>query len=611
MEFLKIERTFSRKYRLKFIGNKTELSYFLNVVVYDELVHFNFITRQWELYENDLNAFLSCYCHLSITVEHNMPKMVRYDKSLDNIGLSMKLKPYVYQREAIKFVLDNNNALLVLPCGAGKTPSGIGMFIEATERGMISGKGLIVVKASLKTQWVNEVSKFSDLKAVAVESPSSISTYTKSKINKNKKLIKTLDKISDRDRIKEIKLENSKLEERVVTNFKKQFEGYDLFVINYEALLDDTIRQELHSMNLDFIFADEIHMIGSKDSKRSKALQEFEAKIKVGATATPITKNPENVYSIFKFIKPDLFPSWNKFSSDFIKWAGRGRISGVKNSHKLTETIGPYIMIKSKEEISDQLPKLQVNQRYLRLTEEQYDMNNTIMAQLDELKEQDFAIRSKCRTELEAKLNPELQKIGAQILALQTFAQEIANEPKLLEYSDSDFAKKYVVNIKKNPKLDLFMDLVEEIIESGEKVAVFSKFERMQHIITERIHKYDKSIKIAYVNGTLSSQERNREVYDKFRDDPEYKVLLLSDAGAEGLNLSKCKYLIEYDVAGSYAIQTQRHGRLERADSVHDNVFVYQLIAQDSWDEIQLKVVAKKENYDLELIKSLAGQGTT
>lgn len=480
------------------------------------------------------------------------------------------------------------------------------MYIEATERGMIQGKGLIVVKASLKTQWVNEVSKFSDLKAIAIESPSAIASYTKTKINKNKKKIKALDKIADKDKIKELKAENELLEEQVIDKFKKQFEDSDLFVVNYEALLDDTIRQELHKMNLDFIFADEIHMIGSKDSKRSKALHEFQAKIKVGATATPITNNPENIYSIFKFIKPDLFTSWNKFAADYIKWAGRGRIAGVRNGGKLSNTIGPYIMIKSKEEISDQLPKLQVIQRYIRLTDEQYEMNEIIMSQLDELKEQDFQIRSKCRTEFEAKNNPELQKIGAQILALQTFSQEIANEPKLLEESESEFAKKYIVKTKKNPKLDLFMDIVQEIIESGEKVAVFSKFERMQQVITERIHKYDKKIKIAYVNGTLSSKERSVEVYDKFRDNDEYKVLLLSDAGAEGLNLSKCKYLIEYDIANSYAVQTQRHGRLERADSIHDNVCVYQIIAENSWDEIAIKIVEKKENYDLELIKSLA-----
>lgn len=70
-------------------------------------------------------------------------------------------------------------------------------------------------------------------------------------------------------------------------------------------------------------------------------------------------------------------------------------------------------------------------------------------------------------------------------------------------------------------------------------------------------------------------------------------------------NLSACKYLIEYDLANSYAIQTQRHGRLERADSIHSTVYVYQLIMEDSWDEIALKIIDKKESYDYNIIKSL------
>jgi ERCC4-related helicase len=94
-------------------------------------------------------------------------------------------------------------------------------------------------------------------------------------------------------------------------------------------------------------------------------------------------------------------------------------------------------------------------------------------------------------------------------------------------------------------------------------------------------------------------------VYTKFRDNDDYKVLLLTNSGSEGLNLSNCKYLIEYDLADSYAIQTQRHGRIERADSIHDNTIVYQIIATDSYDEIQQKIVSKKESMDFELIKTL------
>lgn len=74
------------------------------------------------------------------------------------------------------------------------------------------------------------------------------------------------------------------------------------------------------------------------------------------------------------------------------------------------------------------------------------------------------------------------------------------------------------------------------------------------------------------------------------------------------VNLSSCKYLIEMEPAESYAVQTQRHGRLERADSIHDTVFVYQLIANGTWDEIALKIVNKKARYDNRIVKGILAE---
>ena len=101
----------------------------------------------------------------------------------------------------------------------------------------------------------------------------------------------------------------------------------------------------------------------------------------------------------------------------------------------------------------------------------------------------------------------------------------------------------------------------------------------------------------------MSSEARYEEVYTKFRDNENCKVLLMSDAGAEGISISWCKYLIEMEPADSYLIQTQRRGRIERADSIHDTVYVYQLIAEGSYDEIGLKIIEKKEKYDNTIIK--------
>ncbi|MCY7865989.1 SNF2-related protein [Bacillus spizizenii] len=523
----------------------------------------------------------------------------------ESIGKSMKLQPYDYQKEAIKFGVDNKEILIVYPCGAGKTPIGIGLYLEAREHGMVKGPGMIVVKASLKTQWLKEITKFSDLKPAIVRTPKEISSSIQDKIKRRKNRLKKLEENggSGRD-LANLRREIISLQKEAREKFQKQFEGVDLFVLNYETLRDTQVRSQLHKTKLEFIMADEVHYIKNRESKRSKALYEFgDVPYKIGATATPVGKNPEDLYGIFRFVKPELFPSWSKFSRSYIKYAGYGKIAGFRNLNKLRDQISPSIIVKSKEDISDQLPSLMVMQRYCDLEPEQLEMHNSILEQLDELKKEERAIRSKFETEIEARGNPDLMRVESMILAHQTFAQQLANSEELLKMSESELSKKFITGSKSN-KLELLVGLVEEILGSEEKVVIFSRFKKMQDIIEKRFAKEFPNAKLAYVNGQLDDKTRYKEVYDKFRDQEDYKILLCTDAGAEGLNLSKCKYLIEFDLAESYAIQTQRHGRVERADSVHDTVFVYQLIANDSWDEVAAKIIEKKEGYDAELIRA-------
>lgn len=120
MYFLEIEKIWYKKYKLTFKGKEEDLGMFLNIVVYDNNVHYNIVTKRWEIYENDIQSFLANHKEILIKVKNNIPKIKRYDKRLDDIGKSMKLKPYLYQREAIKFAIDNINSLIILPCGSGR-----------------------------------------------------------------------------------------------------------------------------------------------------------------------------------------------------------------------------------------------------------------------------------------------------------------------------------------------------------------------------------------------------------------------------------------------------------------------------------------------------------
>ena len=268
-------------------------------------------------------------------------------------------------------------------------------------------------------------------------------------------------------------------------------------------------------MNLEFIAADEIQYVKSDSSKRSIALSDFGgAKMTIGATATPVQKNPLDIYGIFKFINPELFPKKSNFSNLYLKYGGYGRVIGAKNTKQLHAKIKPYMIIKKKEEVASQLPKLVVSKMYCELEKEQVDMTNILLEELNELKNK-LEILEKKLTPGEFLNNSERMQLDAGIMARQSFAQELADSELLLSESDSELAKKYVTGSKKNNKLDLLISLIEEIIESGEKVIVFSKFKRMQDVITDRIKetKNLKDVKIAYVNGSISGDDRYDEVY--------------------------------------------------------------------------------------------------
>ena len=171
-------------------------------------------------------------------------------------------------------------------------------------------------------------------------------------------------------------------------------------------------------------------------------------------------------------------------------------------------------------------------------------MSNKLLDELAELKRK-LETLDKTLSPVEALHNEERIKLDAGIMARQAFAQELANSELLLSESESEMAKQYITGCKENHKLDLLMNLIEEIIESGEKVIVFSKFRRMQDVITNRIKEIKslKDVKIAYVNGSISGDDRYNEVYTKFRDNDTYKILLCSDAGAEGRFMPSLNFL--------------------------------------------------------------------
>lgn len=516
------------------------------------------------------------------------------------IGNKLKLKPYGYQRQAIKFCIDHGSGLICLPCGAGKTPVGLGICASLRDIDD-SIRGVIVVKASLKEQWLNEVSKFTDYKAIILDTFKSATSSYAARIRSRKKKIDALSSNTDTESIKKIAAYGREIDEltkKQQEDFKAMFDTskYDLFIVNYETITDDSVKAMLHKINPQFWYVDEIDCIKNPKAIRSKAIYEFNtAKYRFGATATPIRKNPKDLYGIFTFIRPELFPNEREFDRTYLRFY-YGRVSGSQNEEQLAAIVAPYIFKRSFDEIADQLPTQSVFQVYCTLTPKQIKMNERLQKEIDEFNEQMRGLYARF-SPAQLEKNEEYRKLKDGIAARQTFAQMLADSEELLEASESHMAHSYITK-SPSSKVETCVAMIEKIVESGEKVCVFSKYLGIQKILDRELAKSPecKGIVISHITGSTTQEERTAILRD-YNTKDNHKILLLSDSGEAGLNLSSTKYLIEFELAESAAKQTQRHGRIQRADSIHKNVFVYQLIAKDSWDEIAMKIVNKKQGY--------------
>ena len=482
-----------------------------------------------------------------------------------DIGQGLKYEPYEYQKETVFFGSDKNSALFLLPTGSGKSFIAITLYNELKQSNKVTTPGIIVVPASLKYQWVKEVSKFSDLIAHSVDTPS-----------------------------------------KAGKKFDKQFEDCDLLICNYETLKNKAVTEKLKEINCQFIIGDEIQKINNYKSGIHKAICQFnDLEYRYGMTATPITNNPENVFGIFNFLDPNLFKTHGKFATNYIIYKGYGRVAGVKNVEHLKGQIGPYIFMKTVEEISDQLPELIVSPIYCTMSNKTRKINDAIMADLKIAQEAVERIEKQIPNPKELEKNADYKQWTAKIMAYQTFAQELADDPRLLGMSESNMANQYNIDGLDSPKLTVLKDLVSNIIDADETVCIFTKYERMQRLLINELQAEFKDIKIAHINGSMTPEERYEQAYTLFQDDPDYRVLIVTEAGNAGISLSKCKNLIEYDLADSYANQIQRHGRIKRADSISRISNVYQIILDESYDVIAQRIINKKQKYDDEIIQSL------
>jgi SNF2 family DNA or RNA helicase len=489
-------------------------------------------------------------------IDENTEKYIK-KYNLDELKLPLKSFQKLGVLSALYFLKKFGGFLIADEMGLGKTVEALGCMHALKED---IENVLVIVPKNVKGQWDEEVEKFTNLKSVVVDG-----------YNKEKRL-ECFDK-----------------------------EG-DIYIINKEQLILDDDFDRIKEMNPDMIVVDEIHYFKNHDAQRTGQLKKLRnsTKYRLGLTGTPLQNKPADFHSIFEFLVPKALGNWKQFKKEYIYYTYRydyPEPAGYKNLFKLKQIGSKYKIRRRTEDVADDMPDLKGPKSHkVKMNEIQQQIHQQLEEKIEELREKEQKLKRKDPE------NEELEDIDGKIMGYMNIQLEVSDDLRLLKQSDSHMVKKLVdgVPMKPSPKTNYFLNLIENILNYNPefKVVVFSKFARMVQLLEKEVGKLEVSDKIATIYGELNERQRNKNRH-MFVNDDDCRIIIMSDAGAEGLNLQRASHLINFDLPWNPSQLDQRNGRIRRIGSRWDEVYVSNLVSENAIDEKIVKAIAnKREIFD-------------
>jgi superfamily II DNA/RNA helicase len=129
----------------------------------------------------------------------------------------------------------------------------------------------------------------------------------------------------------------------------------------------------------------------------------------------------------------------------------------------------------------------------------------------------------------------------------------------------------------RSSKESALVDLLSEEFD-GEKVIIYTRFAshipRLQAILTK------EGIKSVSISGSQNDKER-KKAQDQFQDlSSKVKVIIITDAGSEAINLQAASAMILFDSPWSWGRYVQLLGRMIRIGSPHPRVLAVHLVTR-------------------------------
>jgi hypothetical protein len=233
---------------------------------------------------------------------------------------------FPYQREGMLHLAFNERSLLADEMGLGKTIQAIAACALLHRLGK-ANRVLIVTPASLKTEWEEQINRFTTLPYQLVYGPR---------------------------------------RERLAAYVHAPF----FTLVNYEQMMADALDVNVH-LQPDIVVLDEAQRIKNWNTKTARAIKRLRSRYAFVLTGTPIENRIDELYSIIDFLNPEVLGPLFRFNREFYQFDERGRPSEFSNLAKLRDRIAPLMLRRRKAEVETELPERTDRQFLLPLGESQ------------------------------------------------------------------------------------------------------------------------------------------------------------------------------------------------------------------------------------------------
>ena len=360
--------------------------------------------------------------------------------------------------------------------------------------------------------------------------------------------------------------------------FKKEAERYAIVVSSYGLVHRDvkTFRQVQWSG----VVLDEAQNIKNPQTKQARAARSLEADYRVALTGTPVENNVGDLWSIMEFLNPGILGSESEFKRKFFVPIQAERDPGA--AERLKRITGPFILrrLKTDRSIISDLPKKLETKVFCSLTKEQASLYVSVVKEMEEALESAEGI----------------QRRGL-ILGTLSKLKQVCNHPAQFLGDNSGIADR-------SGKLARLTEMLEEVIEVGDRALVFSQFAEMGGLLQRHVQE-TFGLEALFLHGRAPKGERDRMV-DRFQNEvagPPVFILSLK-AGGTGLNLTSANHVFHFDRWWNPAVEDQATDRVFRIGQAQ-NVQVHKFICAGTLEEKIDEMIERKK----EVAEKVVGAG--